>query len=81
MSSASALSAGDDSAPDVSEKRSRSKALRGVVKEGLRNGGAGVDDVAMKELFGCEDSNPPENQVSYNFVGVAIRSCIPRFCE
>jgi hypothetical protein len=61
VSSASALSAGDDSAPDVSERRSGSKALRGVVKEGLRNGGAGVDDAATKELFACEDSNPPRH--------------------
>lgn len=38
MSSASALSAGDDSAPDASEKMSGSKGFRGVVKEGLRKG-------------------------------------------
>ena len=64
VSSASALSAGDDSAPDVSEKRSGSKAFRGVVKDGLRNWGAGVDDDAMKEPFGCGDSNPPVKQIS-----------------
>lgn len=69
VSSASALSAGDDSAPDVSEKRSGSKALRGVVKEGLRNGGAGVDDAATKGAFGCENSNPlPSNQLSLSFI-------------
>lgn len=38
MSSASALSAGEDSAPEVSEKRSLSNGLRGVVKEGFRKG-------------------------------------------
>jgi len=42
VSSASALSAGDDSAPEVSEKRSASNGRRGVVKEGLRKAGAGV---------------------------------------
>jgi hypothetical protein len=64
VSSASAFSAGDDSAPEVSEKRSGSKAFRGVVNEGFRNGGAGVDDVEIKELFGCKESNPPELNVS-----------------
>ena len=64
VSSASALSAGDDSAPDVSENKSGSKALRGVVKEGLRNGAAGVEDVAVKVLLGCEDSIPPAQDVS-----------------
>jgi hypothetical protein len=63
VSSASALSAGDDSAPDVSENSSESKALRGVVKEGLRNCGAAVDDAATKELFGGTESNPPKNQI------------------
>jgi hypothetical protein len=38
--STSALSAGDDSAPEASEKRSASNGLRGVVKDGLRNGAA-----------------------------------------
>lgn len=40
VSSASALSAGEDSAPDASEKSSGSKGLRGVVKDGFRNSGA-----------------------------------------
>jgi hypothetical protein len=40
VSSASALSAGDDSAPEVSENRSASNGLRGVVNEGFRNGAA-----------------------------------------
>lgn len=65
MSSASALSAGDESAPDVSENRSGSKALRGVVKDGLRNGEAGTDDAAVNEDFICEDSNPSSDQVSF----------------
>ena len=59
MSSASALSAGEDSAPDTSEKRSWSKGFRGVVNEGLRKAGAGVDDAPMKEFVGFGDSNPP----------------------
>lgn len=50
VSSASALSAGDDSAPEVSEKSSESKALRGVVKEGLRKAGAGVDAEAKLDV-------------------------------
>jgi len=58
VSSASALSAGEDSAPETSEKRSWSKGLRGVVKDGFRNGGAGVEEAVMKELWG-RDSNPP----------------------
>lgn len=52
VSSASAVSPGEESIPDVSEKSSWSKALRGVVKEGLRNCGAGWDEAEMKEL--CE---------------------------
>lgn len=36
----SPLSAGDDSAPEVSENRSASKGFLGVVKDGLRNGAA-----------------------------------------
>ncbi len=59
MSSASALSAGDDSAPDTSEKRSWSKGFRGVVNEGLRKGGAGVEDAPPKGFVDFVDSNPP----------------------
>ena len=61
VSSASALSAGDDSAPEVSENTSGSKAFRGVVNEGLRKGCAGADEVSTKEPFACADSNPPGN--------------------
>ena len=60
MSSASALSAGDDSAPDTSENRSWSNGFRGVVKEGLRNAGAGVDEAVINEFEDCDDSNPPK---------------------
>jgi hypothetical protein len=66
VSSASALSAGEDSAPDASEKRSGSKGLRGVVNDGLRNSGAlllfavanieGVDGIGCAALAG--DWNP-----------------------
>ena len=56
VSSASALSAGDDSAPDVSDSSSISRRLgRGVLNEGLRNGvpcGLGCD---AKELVDCEE--------------------------
>lgn len=62
--SKSALSAGDDSAPETSEKRSGSKVLRGVVKDGLRNGDPGVIDDAMNEFAGCDDSNPPKTLVN-----------------
>lgn len=58
VSSASALSAGEDSTPDISERRSWSKGFRGVVNDGLRKAGAGVEDAPMKELVGL-DSNPP----------------------
>jgi hypothetical protein len=58
VSSASALSAGEDSAPETSEKRLSSKGLRGVVNEGLRKGGAAVEDEEVKECRGCE-SKPP----------------------
>ena len=58
VSSASALSAGDDSAPETSENSSWSNGFRGVVKDGLRKGGAGVEEDAAKELIGREDSNP-----------------------
>lgn len=52
VSSPSALSAGDDSAPEASEKRSRwSKGFLGVVKEGLRKGGAILDSFVKKELL------------------------------
>lgn len=67
VSSVSALSAGDDSAPDVSENMSTSKALRGVVKEGFRNGVAVVvveakvvGLVSVRGTGGLEgDSNVP----------------------
>jgi len=65
VSSASALSAGEDSAPDASEKRSGSNGFRGVVKEGLRNGVAGVEDEFMKELDGLGDSKFAGNYVSW----------------
>ncbi len=64
VSSASALSAGEDSAPETSDKNSWSNDFRGVVKEGLRNCGAGVDDAAVKELFGGGDSKPPGQGIS-----------------
>ena len=50
VSSASALSAGDDSAPETSENKSWSNGFRGVVNEGFRNGGATVEVVFIKEL-------------------------------
>lgn len=71
MSSASAFSAGDDSAPETSEKSSWSNGFRGVVKEGLRNCGAGVDDAATKELEGCSDSNPTAFNVSVSPLGLS----------
>lgn len=71
MSSASTLSAGEDSAPDASEKSSWSKGFRGVLKEGLRNGAAVVDDAPMKELTGLGDSNPPNPPVYSISVGTA----------
>ena len=52
MSSASALSPGEDSAPETSENRSLSNGFRGVVKDGLRKAGADVDEGAMKEFEG-----------------------------
>jgi hypothetical protein len=70
VSSASALSAGDDSAPDTSEKSSWSKGFRGVVKDGLRNCGAGADDAAMKELEVWLDSNPSALNVSLSPLGI-----------
>lgn len=51
VSSVSALSAGDDSAPEVSENKSGSKGFRGVVKEGLRNGVAGFAERSKREAF------------------------------
>jgi hypothetical protein len=51
VSSRSAVSAGDDSAPDASENRSGSNGFRGVVNDGLRNCGAGVDLAFTKEEF------------------------------
>lgn len=69
VSSASALSAGDDSAPDASEKSSGSKGLRGVVKDGLRNGEAVGAVLAEKEESLCDgrarlvfsgDAKPPD---------------------
>jgi hypothetical protein len=51
VSSVSALSAGDDSAPEVSENNSGSKGFRGVVKEGLRNGVAGFAEGSKREAF------------------------------
>ena len=68
---ASALSAGEDSAPDASEKRSGSNGLRGVVKEGLRNGGAGVEDWFMKELDGFGDSKFAGIHVSWLLVNIS----------
>jgi hypothetical protein len=51
VSSVSALSAGDDSAPEVSENSSGSNGFRGVVKEGLRNGVAGFAEESKMEVF------------------------------
>lgn len=68
VSSASALSAGDDSAPDASEKSSGSKGLRGVVKDGLRKGEADGALPEQKDDSGCDgggrlgfsgDAKPP----------------------
>lgn len=54
VSSASALSAGDDSAPEASENKSGSKGFRGVVKEGLRNGVAVLaEDVKIEVVLSC----------------------------
>jgi hypothetical protein len=52
VSSPSALSAGDDSVPDTSENRSWSKDLRGVLKEGLRKGGAVFEDAVVEKIGG-----------------------------
>jgi hypothetical protein len=52
VSSKSAVSAGDDSAPDASEKMFGSNGFRGVVNNGLRNWGEGVELVFVKELVG-----------------------------
>lgn len=51
MSSASALSAGDDSIPEASENSSGSKGFRGVVKEGLRKGVAGFAEGLKEKDF------------------------------
>jgi hypothetical protein len=56
VSSASALSAGDDSAPDASENKSGSNDFRGVVNDGLRNCGAGVELAFPKEIGDLLDS-------------------------
>jgi hypothetical protein len=56
VSSRSALSAGDDSAPDASENRSGSNGFRGVVNDGLRNCGAVVDLAFTKEFEELADS-------------------------
>jgi hypothetical protein len=60
VSSASALSAGEDSAPDTSENISWSKGLRGVVNEGFRNGGAAGADAFIKELWECCPNAPAQ---------------------
>jgi len=52
VSSPSALSAGEESTPDASEKGSGSKGLRGVVNEGFRKGGAGLEEAVMKDDSG-----------------------------
>ena len=85
VSSVSALSAGGDSAPEASEKRSTSKGLRGVVKDGLRKGVAVLEGVAEKKAD-CEevvgglegDSKPPggERDVSMSGWGVRVHGCI-----
>lgn len=60
VSSPSAMSPGDESIPEASEKRSGSKfPLRGVVKEGFRNCGAGFDVLARNELVVGGGLNPP----------------------
>lgn len=75
VSSVSALSAGEDSAPEASEKRSTSKGLRGVVKDGLRKGVAVLEGVAEKKAD-CEgggglegDSKPPVGGVDVSMSG------------
>lgn len=64
VSSVSPLSAGEDSAPEVSEKRSASKGFRGVVKEGLRKGVALAGVAENENWFGLlrgfeGESKPP----------------------
>ena len=60
VSSASAMSPGDDSTPDASDIKSISKVpFRGVVNEGFRNCGAGVNELPANDLGVCEVSNPP----------------------
>lgn len=68
VSSASAFSAGDDSAPEVSENRSGSNDFRGVMKEGLRNGAAVFAvDVKSEAVSGrgsigfAGESKPPDH--------------------
>ena len=70
MSSASPTSPGEDSIPDCSEKSSGSKGFRGVVKEGLRNCGAGAEDAEAKEFCeGCEPNPPGAVSLVVSFEG------------
>lgn len=62
VSSPSAMSPGDESTAEASDKKSRSNVpFRGVVKEGFRKAGAGVEDAPANELWlaGFGVSNPP----------------------
>ena len=52
VSTSASTPPGVDSAPDASENRSGSKGFRGVVNDGFRNCGAGVELEFMKELVG-----------------------------
>lgn len=57
VSSASAVSPGEDSIPEASEYISELYGLQGVVNAGFRNAGAGVEFCARKELVGLAESN------------------------